>query len=133
MADPHYTKSDHESPKKISTIHEMEKDYNNRSSSRYKSDKNMENKFMTAHSKTSSQVKERKHSLIQKKQKLQDELRNLKDKLERKRDQSMTRSRIGRSQRSVSGMTSSGRKGFKNVKKGKNSKMLIDEIKRYYL
>jgi hypothetical protein len=90
----------------------------------------MENKFITTQSKTSTQIKERKNSLIQKKQKLQDELRGLKDKLERKRDQSMTRSKIGTIRRSVSGMTTSGRKGFKNAKKGKNKKMLIEEIKR---
>jgi hypothetical protein len=127
------SKSDNESPKKISTIHEMDRDYNDKSNSRYKyrSDAgNGENRFMTAHSKSSNQIKERKNSLIQKKQKLQDEVRGLKEKLERKREQSMSRSKLGLSRRSVSRLTGSERKGFKNVKKRKNNKMLIEEIKR---
>ena len=85
---------------------------------------------MTAQSKTSTQIKERKNSLIQKKMKLQDEVRGLKEKLEKKREQSMSRSKLGLSRRSVSRLTGSGRKGFKNAKKGKNNKMLIEEIKR---
>ena len=114
----------------------MEKEYQDGSLSRFKRNSHsevQENRFVTAYSKNSqngSHYKERKNSLIQKKRKLQDELRGLKAKLENKREQSMTRSRLGLSRRSVSRLDDSGKKGFKNVKKAKNSKMLVEEIKR---
>ena len=121
-------------PKKISTIQEMEREYNEGSTSKYKNGSNMntgENRFMTAYSRNSqSQVKERKNSLVQKKRRLQDEVRNLKNQLERKREMSMSRSKLSQSRKSVSRLAGSGNKGFKNAKKIKNNKMLIEEIKK---
>lgn len=120
------------SGKKIDTIHEMEREYNE-GSSRFKNGSNgpyNEKRFMTAQSKSSVQVKERKSSLIQKKRRLQDEVADLRDKLDRKRAESISRSRLGTSRRSISRTRGSDQKGFRNVKKQKNSKMLIDEIKK---
>lgn len=110
----------------------MEKD-NNDDSSRFKSNP-QENRFMTAYSRNSythsGQPKERKNSLIHKKRQLQDEVQHLKEKLERKKEASMSRSKLGHSRRSFSRLGSSGKKGFINSKKAKNSRMLIDEIKK---
>lgn len=89
---------------------------------------------MTAYSRNSysnsGAPKERKTSLIQKKRKLQDEVEQLKQKLERKRDESMSRSKLGHSRRSFNRARGSEKKGFINAKKAKNSRMLIEEIKR---
>jgi hypothetical protein len=90
---------------------------------------------MTAYSRNSysnsGQPKERKTSLMQKKKKLQEEVQQLKQKLDRKREESMSRSKLGHSRRSFSRLGGSDKKGFINAKKSKNSKMLIEEIKRW--
>ena len=135
--DPQNEIQSENTPKKISTIHEMDKEYQDGSMNRFKRNSYNEvheNRFATAYSKNSqiesSQFRERKNSLIKKKRELQDELKGLRAKLENKREQSINRSRMGLSRRSVSRLDGSGKKGFKNVKKSKNSKMLVDEIKR---
>ena len=70
-------------------------------------------------------LSERKKSLIRTKERLKEELNHLKGKLERKREESRSRSML-----SVNDSQIASRKGLRNIKKSQNSKLIVEEIEK---